>query len=171
MLWSPVGREILMTTRRAALVTGASYGVGAATALALAQEGFDVAVAATKREHLAATVKTLEAAGARAVVATLDLQSEESVAQASAEVIAALGGLDVLVNNAGVNLRKDATAVTRQEWDAGDECEPARHVFSHPADRPPSHWCKGEGASSLSPRPMRSSARRSAPSTAFPRRL
>jgi 2-deoxy-D-gluconate 3-dehydrogenase len=52
------------------------------------------------------------------VAATLDLQSEESVAQASAEVIAALGGLDVLVNNAGVNLRKDATAVTRQEWDA-----------------------------------------------------
>ena len=107
-----------MTARRAVLVTGASYGVGAATALALAREGFDVAVTATKRENLAATVKTLEAAGARVVAAALDLQNEESVAQASAEIIAALGGLDVLVNNAGVNLRKDATEVTPQEWDA-----------------------------------------------------
>jgi NAD(P)-dependent dehydrogenase (short-subunit alcohol dehydrogenase family) len=110
--------EILMTARPAALVTGASYGVGAATALALAREGFDVAVTATKQENLAATVKTLAAAGAHVVAAALDLQSEESIAQASAEVIAALGGLDVLVNNAGVNLRKDATEVTPQEWDA-----------------------------------------------------
>lgn len=107
-----------MTARRAALVTGASYGVGAATALALARQGFDVAVTATKRENLAATVKTLEAAGARVVVAALDLQNEDSVAQASAQVIAALGGLDVLVNNAGLNLRKDATEVTPQDWDA-----------------------------------------------------
>ena len=107
-----------MTARRAALVTGASYGVGAATALALARGGCDVAVTARKRENLAATVKTLEAAGARVVAAALDLQSEGSIAQTSAEVIAALGGLDVLVNNAGVNLRKDASEVMPPEWDA-----------------------------------------------------
>jgi len=118
MLLSAVGREILMSARRAALVTGASYGVGAAIALALARGGFDVAVTATKRDNLAATLKTLEAAGARVVAAALDLQSEQSIAQAWAEVAAALGGLDVLVNNAGVNLRKDATEVVPQEWDA-----------------------------------------------------
>jgi 2-deoxy-D-gluconate 3-dehydrogenase len=118
MLLSPVGREILMMARRAALVTGASYGVGAAIALALARGGFDVAVTATKRDNLAATLKTLKAAGARVVAAALDLQSEESIAQAWAEVIAALGGLDVLVNNAGVNLRKEATEVIPLEWDA-----------------------------------------------------
>ena len=104
--------------RRAALVTGASYGVGAATALSLARGGFDVAVTATRRDNLAATLKTLEAAGARAVAAELDLRSEDSIAQAFADVVAAFGGLDVLVNNAGVNLRKDATEVTAPEWDA-----------------------------------------------------
>lgn len=107
-----------MTARRVALVTGASYGVGAATALALAHDGFDVAVTATQRQHLAATVKVLTAAGARVAAAALDLQSEEGIAQAAAEVIAALGGIDVLVNNAGVNLRKDATEVSAQEFDA-----------------------------------------------------
>jgi NAD(P)-dependent dehydrogenase (short-subunit alcohol dehydrogenase family) len=107
-----------MAARRTALVTGASYGVGAATALALARDGFDVAVTATKMENLAATVRNLEAAGARAVPIALDLCVEASIEQATAEIIAAFGQLDVLVNNAGVNVRKRATEVTPQEWDA-----------------------------------------------------
>ncbi len=107
-----------MAGRRAALVTGASYGVGAATALALAREGFDVAVTATKPENLAATVNALEMLGARVVPAVLDLRDQASLAQQADEIIAALGGLDVLVNNAGANLRKNATEVTAQEWDA-----------------------------------------------------
>jgi NAD(P)-dependent dehydrogenase (short-subunit alcohol dehydrogenase family) len=107
-----------MVERRAALVTGASYGVGAPVALALAREGFDVAVTATKMENLAATVKSLEGTGARVVPAVLDLRSEAGVTRVTAEVIAALGGLDLLVNNAGANLRKDAIDVTAEEWDA-----------------------------------------------------
>jgi NAD(P)-dependent dehydrogenase (short-subunit alcohol dehydrogenase family) len=107
-----------MADRRAALVTGASYGVGAATALALARNGFDVVITATRMENLAATQKTLEGVGARAVPAVLDLRSEDSIAQAVAEAIAALRGLDVLVNNAGANLRKRAAEVTTAEWDA-----------------------------------------------------
>jgi NAD(P)-dependent dehydrogenase (short-subunit alcohol dehydrogenase family) len=107
-----------MVERRAALVTGASYGVGAAAALTLAREGFDVAVTATKMENLAATVKSLEGTGARVVPAVLDLRSEAGVTRVTAEVIAALGGLDLLVNNAGANLRKDAIDVTAEEWDA-----------------------------------------------------
>ena len=66
----------MTTSRPAALVTGASYGVGAATALALARDGFDVAVTATRTENLAGTVATLEAAGARVVPLALDLRSE-----------------------------------------------------------------------------------------------
>jgi NAD(P)-dependent dehydrogenase (short-subunit alcohol dehydrogenase family) len=54
-----------MAATGAALVTGASYGVGAATVLALARAGYDVAVTATKIENLAATVKALEDCGAR----------------------------------------------------------------------------------------------------------
>jgi NAD(P)-dependent dehydrogenase (short-subunit alcohol dehydrogenase family) len=107
-----------MAARRTVLVTGASYGVGAATALALAREGFDVAVTATQVENLAATVSALEAAGARVVPAVLDLRDAGGIAAKAAEIISTLGGLDLLVNNAGTNLRKDAVDVTPQEWDA-----------------------------------------------------
>jgi NAD(P)-dependent dehydrogenase (short-subunit alcohol dehydrogenase family) len=100
------------------LVTGASYGVGAAIALKLARDGFDVAVTATKRDNLATTMQALEAAGARVVPLALDLRDQVGIEQTSAEVIAALGGVDVLVNNAGANLRKDAVDVTVAEWDA-----------------------------------------------------
>jgi NAD(P)-dependent dehydrogenase (short-subunit alcohol dehydrogenase family) len=104
--------------RGAALITGASYGVGAATALALARQGFDVGITATKIESLAATQSAIEALGVRVVPAVLDLRDTSSIAPALRAIIAALGGLDVLVNNAGANLRKNATEVTVQEWDA-----------------------------------------------------
>ena len=107
-----------MLERRAALVTGASYGVGAATACALARDGFDVAVTATKIENLAGTMRTLESLGGRGVPVTLDLRDEASIARAAADAIAALGGLDLLVNNAGTNLRKLAAEVSGEEWDA-----------------------------------------------------
>jgi NAD(P)-dependent dehydrogenase (short-subunit alcohol dehydrogenase family) len=107
-----------MAGRRTALVTGATYGVGAAIALKLAREGFDIAVTATKVDHVAATVQTLDAAGARAVALALDLRDAASIEQTVAKAVAALGGLDLLVNNAGANLRKDAVDVTPDEWDA-----------------------------------------------------
>src|ERR1700683_2569754 len=106
-----------MAVKRAALVTGASYGVGAATACALARDGFDVAVTATKVENLVDTVKMLEPSGVRVVTAELDLRSEASIGRTGADIIAVLGGLDLLVNNAGVNLRKLAAEVSREEWD------------------------------------------------------
>lgn len=107
-----------MAARRAALVTGASYGVGAATALALARDGFDVAITATRLANLPATATAVEAAGARVAQLALDLRSEQSIAATVAGATAALGGLDLLVNNAGANLRKRATEVTAAEWDA-----------------------------------------------------
>ena len=60
--------------RQAAFVTGASYGIGAATALALARDGYDVAVAATRIENLANVVTQLEATGARVVPMALDVR-------------------------------------------------------------------------------------------------
>jgi NAD(P)-dependent dehydrogenase (short-subunit alcohol dehydrogenase family) len=106
-----------MAAKRA-LVTGASYGVGAAIACALARDGFDVALTATKIENLAGTMKTLETFGVRVLPVALDLRDDASIAGAAADVIAALGGLDLLVNNAGTNLRKPATEVSGEEWDA-----------------------------------------------------
>jgi NAD(P)-dependent dehydrogenase (short-subunit alcohol dehydrogenase family) len=105
------------TSRRTALVTGASYGIGAATALGLAHDGFDVAVAATRVENLADTVRALQATGARVVPLALDLRSLASIEQATQAAVDALGGLDVLVNNAGVPLRKAAIDVSPDDWD------------------------------------------------------
>ena len=106
------------TGKRTAFVTGASYGIGAATALALARNGFDVAVAATRVENLSNVVAQLEATGARVVPVALDLRANSSIEQTMAAVTGAFGNLDVLVNNASVPLRKAATEVTPEEWDA-----------------------------------------------------
>lgn len=103
-------------TKRSALVTGASYGVGAATALALARAGYEVAVTATKAENLRTTLAALSEAQVRAVPLVLDLRAPESIEGAFAATRAAFGRLDVLVNNAAVNLRKRAVDVTAAEW-------------------------------------------------------
>jgi NAD(P)-dependent dehydrogenase (short-subunit alcohol dehydrogenase family) len=106
------------TPKRTAFVTGGSYGVGAATALALASDGFDVVVSATRAENLRETAAKLAATGIRALPLVLDLRSQASIERAMADVIAAFGHLDVLVNNAGADLRKLAVDVSFAEWDA-----------------------------------------------------
>jgi len=112
-------RAVRMSSeKRVAFVTGASYGVGAATALALARDGFDVAVSATRRENLAGTMAELEGMGVRAVPLVLDLRSQSSIERAMAEAVAVLGRVDLLVNNAGGNVRKLALDVTLADWDA-----------------------------------------------------
>jgi len=103
--------------RPRAFVTGASYGIGAATAEALAREGFDVAVSELRPQDLADTVKAITGAGARAVPVALDLRSLPSIQQAMAHVLAALGGLEALINNAGVPLTRPALEVSEAEWD------------------------------------------------------
>ena len=103
--------------RRTAFVTGGTYGIGAATAVALARDGYDVAVSATRVENLRDIVSKLEAAGARAVPVALDLRSHSDIEQAMAAVIDAFGSLDVLVNNAAVPYSKPALEVTLEEWD------------------------------------------------------
>lgn len=101
-----------------ALVTGASYGVGAATALALAHEGFDIAMTATRRANLDATVAAVAALGRRTLALELDLGAQASIEATTAAAIAGLGRIDLLVNNAGANLRSKALETTRAEWEA-----------------------------------------------------
>ncbi len=103
---------------RVALVTGASYGIGAACALALARDGFDVAVSELDPKNLADTVAKLTAAGVCALPVELDLRSLASIERAMKEVLAAYGELDVLVNSAGVTLGKPALEMTGDEWDS-----------------------------------------------------
>src|SRR4026208_2449113 len=105
------------TGRRVALVTGASYGIGAAIASALARGGFDVAVTATRLENVAKTRATLESLGVRALDVALDITSRESIRNALTRVADSLRPIDVLVNNAGVNLQKAVLDITPEEWD------------------------------------------------------
>ena len=104
--------------RQIALVTGASYGVGAATALALARAGYDVAITATRADNLRDTLRSLADSGARVAPLILDLRVQASITHAYDAAVAALGPLDLLVNNAAVNLRRLAVEVAREEWDA-----------------------------------------------------
>jgi NAD(P)-dependent dehydrogenase (short-subunit alcohol dehydrogenase family) len=107
-----------LTARRTAFVTGAAYGIGAASALALAGDGCDVAVSELTPDDLAETVQAITKAGARAVPVTLDVRSLSSIEGAMADVLTAFGHLDVLVNNAGVPLTRPAVEVTEAEWNA-----------------------------------------------------
>jgi 2-deoxy-D-gluconate 3-dehydrogenase len=105
-------------SRRTAFVTGASQGIGAEIAVALAGEGFDVAVSSTRIEKLSDVAARVEAAGGRAVPVQLDVCSQQSIDQAMAGAIAGLGHVDLLVNNAGLALKKLALDITPEEWDA-----------------------------------------------------
>ena len=87
---------------KVALVTGASSGIGEATAEALAQGGAKVAVAARRREKLDALVSRIEAEGGEALALTADVSSPEGAAQMVRDAEAHFGRLDILVNNAGV---------------------------------------------------------------------
>ena len=103
---------------RVALVTGASRGIGAATAERLADDGFDVAVNySTRKEAALKTVNSIEAIGRKAVAVQADVSSVPDVKRMVAETVAGLGRLDVLVNNAGVYERAVFDDTTPEQWD------------------------------------------------------
>jgi len=86
---------------RAAIVTGAGRGIGAATARVLADAGADVVLASRTAEQLEGVAKEIEAAGRRAVVAPMDVNDNDSVASLVDRCIEAFGRVDIIVNNAG----------------------------------------------------------------------
>jgi NADP-dependent 3-hydroxy acid dehydrogenase YdfG len=84
-----------------ALVTGASCGIGAATARRLAREGAAVALVAWRRERLAEVVDDIKIADGHAVAVDTDITEAERAYQAAQDTVDRFGRLDVLVNNAG----------------------------------------------------------------------
>jgi NAD(P)-dependent dehydrogenase (short-subunit alcohol dehydrogenase family) len=105
------------TARRTALITGASQGLGSAIALRLAREGYDVAVSDPTVAKLEATVQAIEALGRQAYAVELELRDQTSIERCFADCLRTFGTLDVLVNNAGITLRRKAVDVSREEWD------------------------------------------------------
>ena len=106
-----------MDRPRTALVTGTSTGLGRAIALALAREGYDLALTELDAAMLKEVLAHPDLAGRKAVAITLDLRSQDSIAAAFEQAQSALGALDLLVNNAGRPLVKRVVDVTPAEWD------------------------------------------------------
>lgn len=101
---------------RVAVVTGASKGLGEAIALALAGAGARLALVARDAGQLEQAAAALRQGGAEAEPFAADVRDESQVAALAAAVEARFGGVHILVNNAGVNVRKNLTDFTLEEW-------------------------------------------------------
>jgi len=101
---------------KVALVTGASSGIGEATVLALAEAGAAVAIGARRADRLDALAGKLRDGGARVVQLPLDVTDEQNCRDAVTRTRDELGGLDVLVNNAGVMLLGTIVGADPEDW-------------------------------------------------------
>lgn len=102
--------------RTVALVTGASSGIGEATAVALAEEGAAVALVARRRDRLEALAERI-GGGGKALVIEADITDRDQAQAAVATTVSELGRLDTLVNNAGVMLLGPIVGAPVEEWE------------------------------------------------------
>jgi len=102
---------------RVAVVTGASKGLGKSMALALAEAGADVALFARDVEGLKAVKQAIEDVGRRAEFFVVDVLNKTAIEVAVKRTLDFFGHVDVLVNNAGVNVRKPVLELSPEEWD------------------------------------------------------
>ena len=105
-------------TSRTALVTGASRGIGKAIAIALAEAGANVAVNYRERKTEAEeTVKIIKALGRKSAAFQADVSNAKAVTDLIQRIEAALGPIDILVNNTGVALRRSLDELTEEDFD------------------------------------------------------
>jgi 3-oxoacyl-[acyl-carrier protein] reductase len=102
---------------RVALVTGAGRGIGRATARALAAHGVRVALAARSATELEKVRREIAERGGEAAVFPADLLDVDAPLVLVAAVVEAFGGLDILINNAGIAVGRPIAATTAEEWD------------------------------------------------------
>jgi short-subunit dehydrogenase len=105
----------MSSNRRVAIVTGASSGIGEASARALGSAGFDVAIVARREDRLRELAQQIEERGSRALSIPADLGDEAATSKVLLRVLEEFGGVDVLVNNAGYSPGAAIEQVTRDE--------------------------------------------------------
>ena len=101
---------------RTALVTGASRGIGEAIALSLGEAGATLALVSRDAKSLGEISEKARRLGIKSEVFTADVSNEASVEHLKAEVLGRLDGVNILVNNAGINIRKPINDFTTAEW-------------------------------------------------------
>lgn len=104
-------------TGKVALVTGASSGIGRASALALADQGAKVVTAARRIDKLNSLVEEIKAKGHEALAVQMDVTKKEDILNAVSKTIEAFGRLDILLNNAGVAEFAAFLEMTEEQWD------------------------------------------------------
>ena len=100
------------------MITGAGRGLGKAMAVALAGEGVRVALVARSQDELRRTAAEITRAGGDAAAFITDVTSEEQVRRAKDGVLARFGTVNILINNAGLNIRRPVTELSLEEWRA-----------------------------------------------------
>lgn len=99
-----------------AVITGASKGLGKAMALALSRAGASIALVSRDNEKLQNVERELTASGGKAAVFTADVRDEKQVSQLETQVSDRLGKAQILINNAGINIRKNLIDFSLEEW-------------------------------------------------------
>jgi len=99
-----------------ALITGSSRGLGKAMALSLSSAGASIALVARNEEKLRGVQKEIEDGGGKATLFLADVTSEADVLRLESEVSSKLGRISILINNAGINIRKNLIDFTLDEW-------------------------------------------------------
>jgi NAD(P)-dependent dehydrogenase (short-subunit alcohol dehydrogenase family) len=103
-------------TGQVALITGASRGLGQYLGRALAKAGADLIVTSRRKQDLHAFAAEIEALGRRAIPLELDVRDQQSIEAMAVAANEAFGRIDILINNAGCNVRKPAFEVTWDDW-------------------------------------------------------
>lgn len=102
---------------KAAIITGGGRGLGKAVALQLALEGIDIGITGRNEENLKATAEEIRGIGVKAAYAVFDIGAGEEVKTGINQLVTELGGVDILINNAGIGDFGTLEAMPSQEWE------------------------------------------------------
>lgn len=129
---------------KVAIVTGASSGIGAASARALAVEGAELVLTARRQERLAALAAEVRELGAKAFIVAGDAREEDTARRTIAAAVASAGRVDILINNAGIGIYKDLIETSGEEYDEMMDTN-VRSTFLFTRHSVPVMLAQGEG--------------------------